>query len=210
MEAFRSSLRLYRPMPKTARMVPLVCMVASLASQAGAQTQFASVVEPGKPISPGDLVRTTVYFGAWNLVCDMLRSTKRRVCVIEQSLADSSVTLQWRIGITAEGKPALAFDISNAVDRQEGLVFRVGKLMTTIPLENCRTVCRAVLPFDGFVQEGVLKGELVGFGYTRNGQGAAIAADMRGFKEVLLASQNPPVVSFEGGKTKMRKPAKTQ
>lgn len=202
--------KLSRAPQKARRAVRWMFVFACIASQAGAETQFSSVVDPGKPISPGDLVRTTVYFGAWNLICDTLRSTKRRVCVIEQSLADASVSLQWRIGITAQGKPALAFDISNSVDRQEGLVFRVGKFMTTIPLEDCQAVCRAVIPFDGFVQDGVLGGEVVGFGYTKNGQGAAIAADMRGFKDVLAASQNPPSVSFDGKKPKARKPAVSQ
>jgi len=162
----------------------------SVATQAAA-TRFATVAEPNETIAAGDLVRVTSYFGAWALVCDNRLSTRRRVCAIEQNLASGNVSLQWRIGLTGDGKPALAFDVSKTVDQRAGLTLRVGKFVTTIPFENCVATCRAVIPFDGFIQQGVLGGEFVGFGFTIAGSGTAIGADMNGFKQVMAAAQHP-------------------
>jgi hypothetical protein len=177
--------------------VLLVCICVSLpaAAQAGATnagvTRFASVAEPNETIAAGDLVRVISYYGTWLLVCDNRLSTHRRVCAIEQNLASGNVSLQWRIGLTGDGKPALAFDVSKAVDEEAGLTLRVGKFATTIPFESCVATCRAVIPFDGFIQQGVLNGDFVGFAFTIAGASKAMAADMNGFKEVLAAAQRP-------------------
>lgn len=170
-------------------------MSTSSALEAG-KTQYASVTEPGVVIAPGDFARTTVYFGAWNLVCDYLLSAKRRVCVIEQQLSNSDVTLQWRLGLTKDGKPTLIFDISNTVDREPGLVLRVGKFVTTMPFEDCNQTCRSAIPFDSMIEKAALSGELFGFGYTKAGTGGAIVADLRGFKEALAVSAKPPTLVF--------------
>lgn len=156
-----------------------------------ATTRLATVAEPNESIAAGDLVRVISYFGAWTLVCDNRLSTRRRVCAIEQNLAEGDVSLSWRIGLTNDGKPALAIDVSKTVDQMAGLTFRVGKFVTTIPFESCVTTCRAVIPFDGFIQQGVLGSELVGFAFTLAGNATAIVADMNGFKQVMAAAQRP-------------------
>ncbi|OMI00048.1 hypothetical protein BSN85_35145 [Bradyrhizobium brasilense] len=169
--------------------VPAIAQTSAI--PVAATTRFATVAEPSESIAAGDLVRVISYFGAWTLVCDNRLSTRRRVCAIEQHLAEGDVSLLWRIGLTDDGKPTLSIDVSGTVDQLAGLTFRVGKFVTTIPFESCVATCRAVVPFDGFIQQGVLGGELVGFAFTLGGKGTAIVADMNGFKQVMAAAQHP-------------------
>ncbi|MGO4449878.1 hypothetical protein AB4Y96_13200 [Phyllobacterium sp. TAF24] len=179
------------------------------AQQTNTETdKYAAVIEPGTNVAPGDLAKATFYFGTWNLVCDFLLSTKRRVCVIEQKLTNADIAVVWRLALTANGKPNLVFDVDNTVDRQAGLVLRMGKFLTNVPFQSCDQSCRAVVPFDGVVQQGVLSGELFGIGYTKSGNGAAVAADMRGFSDALaMLDKNPMLVFNETKPVVKKKPA---
>lgn len=180
------------------QLVLLIWPATTSATEAGqTKNRYASALEYGMKVEAGDFAKTTIHFGAWNLVCDHLISAKRRVCVIEQSLSNSDISMQWRLALTAEGKPFLVFDVSSNVDQHEGLVLRVGKFISKIPFVACSTICRGEIAFDRFIEEAMVSGEMVGFGYTKSGAGAAIVADMRGFTKALDASAKPPDLIFK-------------
>lgn len=182
------------------QLVLLIWPTTTNAMDAGeAKNRYASALEYGMKVEAGDFAKTTIHFGAWNLACDHLISAKRRVCVIEQSLSNSDISMQWRLALTAEGKPFLVFDVSNDVDQQEGVVLRIGKFVSKIPFVSCSKICRGEIAFDRFIEEAMLGGEVVGFGYTKSGAGGAIVADMRGFSKALAASAKPPDLIFRKG-----------
>src|SRR5688572_1112181 len=56
------------------------------AAPAMARLALASAVVPGEPVSDGDYVSSSRFYGDWRLACDEIESRGRRVCRLEQEL----------------------------------------------------------------------------------------------------------------------------
>lgn len=167
-------------------LVFLCAGVMSVAAQTGVQTpaapagsapvaQSAGTVwtnpNPGHPIvgyqlpgkegekpASGDFWRTTGYFGAWTLACDIVISKNKKVCRIGQDVElPGGRSAHVDIAMGSDGAAWTFFFTPPDADREAGLMVTVKGAQTPIPFDFCNAAhCRASIPFDGMFRTALL------------------------------------------------------
>lgn len=160
------------------------------------ELKLLELVQPGEVVEPGDLVKVERPFDTWSLYCDTRLSTNKRICSIQEYIVDGGGFLFWSLKPTNKGS-ALVFVLPSTLDKASGLRIDFG-LEKTIPSEDwvCTDRCIAVVPFEGLLQNAILRAETVKFSYTikREDKSHAVAliGNMQGFTKAVHAASNDP------------------
>jgi len=194
----------YLPLSGMARFFGLFAMMVAGIGTAGAQEakaapiKIATLVEDGKIIGPGDLLRTTRIFPNWNLNCEVLLSQGRHLCAVELRSLDAQgrQVFAWSIALAADGSPIVIFKVPADISQSYGLRMTIGPYTTILSprREDCNpTECRIVAPFETALRTLMVSQQKIIFSLARNGQTLQIEAPLAGLSEALDVARRDPI-----------------
>lgn len=160
--------------------------------------RVATLVQEGKIIDPGDLLRTTRIFPNWNLNCEVLLSQGRHLCAVELRSVDAQgkQVFAWSIALSADGNPIIIFKVPSDLDPAYGLRMTIGALTTilTPKREDCdASECRLLAPFEAALRTLMISQQKIGFSLRRGNQVLQIEAPLAGLSEALDTARRDPI-----------------
>jgi invasion protein IalB len=191
-------------MKTIARVSLIAAGLAAAITAAGAQSapteplKVASLVEPGKAIPPGDLLRTTRIFPNWNLNCEVLLSEARHLCAVELRSVDAQgrQVFSWSIALSTTGSPLIILRVPADISPGYGLHMVIGAFTTILKprREDCTpSACQMVAPFETALRTLMVSQEKIGFSLERDGVVLQIEAPLAGLSEALEMARRDPI-----------------
>ncbi|GEM_PF-4884268 len=161
---------------------------------------LATLVAPGETVASGDMIAISRQFENWTLMCDYRLSQNKRICVMEQAIANEYSQVRWRVATTVERKPLLVISIPTHFVMASGLRLGFAELEKTIPEAEwfCTTqTCITGFPFEGFLQAAIQSSQEVSFSYSvRTSDDKEInlrlVGNMQGFADAVKAATTDP------------------
>jgi invasion protein IalB len=161
---------------------------------------LATLVAPGETIASGDLIAISRQFENWTLMCDYRLSQNKRICVMEQAIANEYSQVRWRVATTVERKPLLVISLPAHFVLSSGLRLGFAELEKTIPEAEwfCTAqTCITGFPFEGFVQAAIQSSQEVSFSFSvRTNDDKEIdlrlVGNMQGFADAVKAATTDP------------------
>lgn len=161
---------------------------------------LATLVSPGETIASGDLIAISRQFENWTLMCDYRLSQNKRICVMEQAIANEYSQVRWRVATTVERKPLLVISLPAHLVLSSGLRLGFAELEKTIPEAEwfCTAqTCITGFPFEGFVQAAIQSSQEVSFSFSvRTNDDKEIdlrlVGNMQGFTDAVKAATTDP------------------
>lgn len=161
---------------------------------------LATLVAPGETVASGDMIAISRQFENWTLMCDYRLSQNKRICVMEQGIANEFSQVRWRVATTVERKPLLVISIPTHIVLASGLRLGFAELEKTIPEAEwfCTTqTCITGFPFEGFLQAAIQSSQEVSFSFSvRTSDDKEIdlrlVGNMQGFADAVKAATTDP------------------
>jgi invasion protein IalB len=170
------------------------------------ELRIASLVDDGKAIAPGDLLRTTRMFPNWNLNCEVLLSQGRHLCAVELRSVDSQgrQVFSWSIALSVNGSPLMVLKVPANISQSYGLHMVIGPYTTVLKTrrEDCSPIeCRIVAPFESALRTLMVSQEKISFSLEREGAALQIDAPLAGLSDALDMARRDPIglVAARGG-----------
>jgi hypothetical protein len=177
-----------------------LCIIPDARAQgaSAAPLRVASLVQEGKIIDPGDLLRTTRIFPNWNLNCEVLLSQGRHLCAVELRSVDAQgrQVFTWSIALSTDGNPIIIFKVPSDLDQGYGLRMMIGNLTTILTprREDCdASDCRLMAPFETALRNLVVSQQKIGFSLKRGNAILQIEAPLAGLSEALDMARRDPI-----------------
>jgi Invasion associated locus B (IalB) protein len=163
-----------------------------------APLRVATLVEDGRIIDPGDLLRTTRIFPNWNLNCEVLLSQGRHLCAVELRSVDAQgrQVFAWSIALAKDGNPLIIFKVPSDLDQSYGLRMVIGAFTTILNprQEDCGpSECRLVAPFETALRTLMVAQQKIGFSLKRGGVILQVEAPLAGLSEALDMARRDPI-----------------
>jgi Invasion associated locus B (IalB) protein len=159
------------------------------AAPAMARLALASVVVPGEPVSDGDYVSSSRFYGDWRLACDEIESRNRRVCRLEQELGlGGRWALTWKLVESSQKKPFLLVSFPAAANPANKVQLLIGGFIREFGKEEwaCSgSTCELYIPADATAQQLILGANNIRFRYALGIEIIELAASMKGFMAAL-------------------------
>lgn len=158
--------------------------------------ELGSLITPGETLTPGDLIKTDRQFQYWSLRCDVRPSNNKRLCSIEQNRQENG-GIVWRIAANKSGKTVSVFALPARFDASRGLRLSFSNLDKMLDQNNfiCNdNFCIGGFPFEGDLQDTIMKSDTVALSYFDkiNGSEIAFKIPMTGFESALVAAARDP------------------
>jgi invasion protein IalB len=194
------------------RALAIIAVSAATLAAAHAQVvatdplKVASLIEEGKSVAPGDLLRTTRMFPNWNLNCEVLLSQGRHLCAVELRSVDARgrQVFAWSIALSVSGAPLMILKVPADIDQGYGLHMVIGAFTTILVprREDCApSECRIVAPFDTALRTLMVSQQTISFSLQRDNTVLKIEAPLAGLSEALDIARRDPIglLATQGG-----------
>jgi invasion protein IalB len=159
------------------------------AAPAMARLALASVVVPGEPVSDGDYVSSSRFYGDWRLACDEIESRNRRVCRLEQELGIAGRwALTWKLVESSQKKPFFLVSFPAAANPANKVQLVIGGFIREFGKDEwaCSgSTCELYIPADTTAQQLILGATNIRFRYSLGTETIELAASMKGFMTAL-------------------------
>ncbi|EIM26533.1 invasion associated locus B family protein [Microvirga lotononidis] len=159
------------------------------AAPALARLALASAIVPGEPVSDGDYVSSSRFYGDWRLACDEIESRNRRVCRLEQELGlGGKWALTWKLVESSQKKPFFLVSFPAAANPANKVQLAIGGFIREFGKEEwaCSgSTCEFYIPADTTAQQLILGASNIRFRYALGSETIELAASMKGFMTAL-------------------------
>jgi invasion protein IalB len=158
----------------------------------------ASLSEDGKPIPPGDLLRTTRTFPNWNLNCEVLLSQGKHICTAELRAIDPQgrQILSWSFALSADNTPIIVVKVPADIVQSYGVLMLMGadtKFFVPTRADCNPMECVQVALLDDNLRNMIASQKQVTFSFMRAKEIFRIDAPLAGLSEALDAARRDPV-----------------
>jgi invasion protein IalB len=154
-----------------------------------ARLALASAIVPGEPVSDGDYVSSSRFYGDWRLACDEIESRNRRVCRLEQELGIAGRwALTWKLVESSQKKPFFLVSFPAAVNPANKVQLVIGGFIREFGKDEwaCSgSTCELYIPADTTAQQLILGANNIRFRYSLGTETIELAASMKGFMTAL-------------------------
>ncbi|MPR08646.1 invasion associated locus B family protein [Microvirga tunisiensis] len=168
------------------------------AAPAMARLALASAIVPGEPVSDGDYVSSSRFYGDWRLACDEIESRGRRVCRLEQELGiGGKWALTWKLVESSQKKPFFLVSFPAAANPANKVQLVIGGFVREFGKEEwaCSgSTCELYIPADTTAQQLILGASNIRFRYSLGAETIELAASMKGFMTALDTLVDEPSV----------------
>lgn len=209
-----------------ARLATGLLLLASVALVPTAQAQItytppirlASLSDDGKPIPPGDLLRTTRSFPNWNLNCEVMLSEGKHICTAELRAIDPQgrQILSWSFALSSDNTPIIVVKVPADIVQSYGVLMLMGaETKFFVPTRaDCNPMeCVQVALLDDKLRNMIASQKQVTFSFMRGKEIFRIDAPLAGLAEALDAARRDPVglvaVQQAAAHAQAKKPAVT-
>jgi invasion protein IalB len=159
------------------------------AAPAMARLALASAIVPGEPVSDGDYVSSSRFYGDWRLACDEIESRNRRVCRLEQELGiQGQWALTWKLVESSQKKPFFLVSFPAAANPEKKVQLVIGGFIREFGKDEraCSdSTCELYIPADTTAQQLILGATNIRFRYSLGSEPIELAASMKGFMTAL-------------------------
>jgi invasion protein IalB len=159
------------------------------AAPAMARLALASAIVPGEPVSDGDYVSSSRFYGDWRLACDEIESRNRRVCRLEQELGIAGRwALTWKLVESSQKKPFFLVSFPAAANPANKVQLVIGGFIREFGKDEwaCSgSTCELYIPADTTAQQLILGANNIRFRYSLGTETIELAASMKGFMTAL-------------------------
>ncbi|WP_201832815.1 invasion associated locus B family protein [Microvirga zambiensis] len=184
------------------------------AAPAMARLALTSVVVPGEPVSDGDYVSSSRYYGDWRLACDEIESRNRRVCRLEQELRlGGRWALTWKLVESSQKKPFFLVSFPAAANPASKVQLVIGGFIREFGKDEwaCSgATCELYIPADTTAQQLILGANNIRFRYTLGTETIDLAASMKGFMTALDTLVDEPSAIQPASTPAVAKPVKPE
>lgn len=159
------------------------------AAPAMARLALASAIVPGEPVSDGDYVSSSRFYGDWRLACDEIESRNRRVCRLEQELGiKGQWALTWKLVESSQKKPFFLVSFPAAANPEKKVQLVIGGFIREFGKDEwaCSgSTCEFYIPADTTAQQLILGATNIRFRYSLGSEPIELVASMKGFMTAL-------------------------
>lgn len=179
-----------------------LAMLAATAAQAQLTyvppLKIASLIEPGKAIPPGDLLRTARSFPNWTLNCEVLLSQAKHLCAAELRAVDGQgrQILSWSFALAADNRPIIVVKVPADVSQSYGVLMLMGpdtKFFNPTRADCGAFECTEVAVLDDSLRNMIASQKQVTFSFMRGKEIFRIDAPLEGLSQALDAARRDPV-----------------
>jgi len=197
-----------------ALVAPVANPQPAAAAPAMARLAQASVVAPGEPVSDGDYVSSSRFYGDWRLACDEIESRNRRVCRLEQELGIAGRwALTWKLVESSQKKPFFLVSFPAAANPAHKIQLVIGGFIREFGKEEWACsgpTCELYIPADPTAQQLILGANNIRFRYSLGTETIELAASMKGFMTALDTLVDEPSAAQTASMPVVAKPVKPE
>lgn len=160
--------------------------------------KIASLVEDGKPIPPGDLLRTARSFPNWTLNCEVLLSQAKHLCAAELRAVDGQgrPILSWSFALAADSRPIIVIKVPADISQTYGVLMLMGhdtKFFYPTRADCNPNECVQIAVLDDTLRNLIAAQKQVTFSMMRGKEIFRIDAPLEGLSQALESARHDPV-----------------
>lgn len=160
--------------------------------------KIASLAEDGKPIPPGDLLRTARSFPNWTLNCEVLLSQAKHLCAAELRAVDGQgrPILSWSFALAADSRPIIVIKVPADISQTYGVLMLMGhdtKFFYPTRADCNPNECVQIAVLDDALRNMIASQKQVTFSMMRGKEIFRIDAPLEGLSQALESARHDPV-----------------